>query len=326
MGKRSLAVASNGAVADAANAVVARGNAVDAVVGGVFAAAADAPGVLLGPVQILIGGAGAGLRAVDGRVRQPGRGAPRPRGFRAEDEVPRAASVGVPALPAALAAAHATAGSATLLTILGPAVDCARAASPERGALFARLAQRGPAALVDAAFSSDFLAAVGRVAGGNVTNEDLEELRPVVTAAVAYDAGSRRVARVPWLADGAERDATRAQVVLAIDAHGLVAAACYEAVLTEDGLPIPELGLVAPLLATPVRRGEPRVKPGEAHVAPAPIALVGPAGSVDMAMGVAAHAEAERLLVDAIGGLDTGLRAGLALLRGAGEVRALRPV
>ena len=64
---KSAVAASEGLVADASGALLGKGgNAVDAVVSGVFAAAGAAPGVLLGPVQILWGGAGLGLRAVDG--------------------------------------------------------------------------------------------------------------------------------------------------------------------------------------------------------------------------------------------------------------------
>ena len=96
---RAVAMASEGSAADAATAALAKGNAVDAVVAGVFAAAATSPSVLLGPVQILLGGAGLGLRAVDGRVRQAGKGAPRPRGFTPEQGVAPAARVGVPTLP-----------------------------------------------------------------------------------------------------------------------------------------------------------------------------------------------------------------------------------
>ena len=106
------AVASSPEVEAAAAEVLRRGNAVDAVVAGVFAACAGSPGVLLGPVQLLVGGAGAGLQAFDGRVRQPGIGAPRPRGLLASEEVPLAARVGVPWLLATLSAAIATAGSA----------------------------------------------------------------------------------------------------------------------------------------------------------------------------------------------------------------------
>ena len=68
----AAATATDVEVAKVAASMLPRGNAMDAVVAGVFAAAALDPSVLLGHVQFLVGGAGAGLRAVDGRARQTG--------------------------------------------------------------------------------------------------------------------------------------------------------------------------------------------------------------------------------------------------------------
>ena len=104
----ALVLGSDLEVAEVGRALLSRGNAVDSVAGAVFAAGALYPSVLLGPVQLLLGGAGAGLRAIDGRPRQPGLGNPRPRGFLPSEAVPPAARVGVPALPAALLAAVTT--------------------------------------------------------------------------------------------------------------------------------------------------------------------------------------------------------------------------
>src|SRR5579862_1370370 len=88
---QKAATASDPVVAEAAREALSRGNAVDAVVTGVLVAAARSASVLLGPLQALVGGAGAGLLAVDGRVRQPGTGAPRPRGFVEGTPIPDAA-------------------------------------------------------------------------------------------------------------------------------------------------------------------------------------------------------------------------------------------
>jgi len=94
--KPAVVIASDPEVLAAAEAALVRGNAVDAVAVGVLAAAGLHASVLLGPVQMLIGGAGAGLRAIDGRTRQPGLDNPRPRGFRPEDPIPAS---GLPAFP-----------------------------------------------------------------------------------------------------------------------------------------------------------------------------------------------------------------------------------
>ena len=297
--RRRAVAASEAHAAEAALAALERGNAMDAVAAGVLAAAAATPSVLLGPVQILVGGAGAGLRAIDGRTRQPGMGAPRPRGFREEDAIAPASRVAVPALPAAIATALATAGAGSLARALGPAVDIARGLSEARMAVLKRLAKNGVGALAEGRLADELVAAAGRAVGGLLSVDDLTRVRPVVTACAA-SAGARSMATAPWGADAARdpdaegRDASLVEVVAACDARGLVAIACYEAPL--DGVSILELGLVAPFAAAPVRRGEPRVRPGEPRAAAAPIALRVSLGAVDLALGIARAAGAERQL------------------------------
>jgi gamma-glutamyltranspeptidase/glutathione hydrolase len=176
--KTRAAVASSAEVEVAAEELLRKGNAVDAVVAGVFAAAALAPGVLLGPVQILIGGGGVGLRALDGRVRQPGIGAPRPRGFREGEEVPDGARVGVPWLPATLSVAVATAGTATFAQVIAPALALAKG-SPRHDVL-AKIASRGPRAIEERPLSGELLALAGRPSGGLLTSDDLSSPRPEI--------------------------------------------------------------------------------------------------------------------------------------------------
>jgi gamma-glutamyltranspeptidase/glutathione hydrolase len=264
-------------------------------VAGLLAAAAESPGVLLGPLQVLAAGAGAGLLAIDGRVRQPGLGVPRPRGFVAGTEVPPAARVAVPGFPFALAAAHGSLGSTGMLAVAAPAIAHARAASPERAAVIDLFARRGAAALLDDAVASEIVARAGRAAGGTLTRDDLGAVRPAV---VAQDERSLEggLLTVPWRAQGS--DATCTQVLAAGDARGLFVAACYDAPL--EGLPLPPLGLLAPLLAEPVKRGERRVRPGEPRATAAPIALRFRRGIADLAAGVAAVGDAESALDGAL--------------------------
>jgi hypothetical protein len=298
-------------VAQAARDAMTRGNAVDAVVTGVLVAAAESPGVFLGPVQLLVGGAGAGLLAVDGRVRQPGLGIPRPRGVLAGEPVPAPARIGVPALPAALATVLAALGATTLQRVAAPAVEWARARSPERADVLRRFAQRGAAAMTDDALVGELAAVAGRAAGGMLTLDDLVAVRPTLVSCDEPSLAPSGILRIPWRQGAPQGAATH--VVAVADGRGLVAIACYE--VPGDGVAIASLGLSAPAFASPVMRGEARVRPGEPRTAAAPIALRAHRGVVDLAMGLAQtedpelHLEALLAHLDEAGALLTALRA-----------------
>ena len=296
------AVASSPEVEAAAEELLRRGNALDGAIAGVFAACAISPGVLLGPVQILVGGGGSGLRAFDGRIRQPGIGAPRPRGFQPDEEVPDAARVGVPWLPATLSVAVASAGTATFAAVMGPSLALAKG-SP-RHEVLAKIAQRGPRAIEERPLSGELLALAGRTSGGLLTSDDLSSQRPEVHPASRHELRGdapralrsrapstkksaideeplpRSIIELPWATDdggapvppvGVVTIAT-ARAVLTVDRNGSFAIACWDEGV--DGLTIGELGLRAPFFAEPVMRGATRVRPGDARPAAAPIALV----------------------------------------------------
>jgi len=334
------AVGSSGEVEASAEEVLRKGNAVDAVVAGAFAACAVSPGVLLGPVQILVGGGGSGLRAVDGRVRQPGIGAPRPRGFRDEEEVPDASRVGVPWLPAALAVAVATAGTSTLAQVLAPALALAKGSA--RFDLLARLASRGPRMLEERPLATELLHAAGRPSGGLLTPEDLSSPRPVILAASRSPIvhGSRGRARhAPGSSGRATREGVRARAArdpgdaaeesrFAIELpwsnqrDGVpsppaspVAVAGARACLAVDrnggfavacwdegfdGIMLPDLEIRAPFFAEPVRRGQTRVKPGDPRAAAAPLAMVGTTAGPEVAFAACGAGDAYDVLAEAI--------------------------
>jgi hypothetical protein len=281
---RKAASASETHVAHAARDGLIRGNAVDAVVTGVLVAAADAPGVLLGPLQMLVGGAGAGLIAVDGRVRQPGRGAPRPRGFLVGEVIPEAARVGVPALPAALATALASHGTRSLLRAAAPAIEWVRTRSAERAALLELIARRGAPAMAEDSVAVELTAIAGRGAQGLLTAADLAEVRPALVRCPERALGPSGVLTVPW-SGSAGSDGKCTHVVAAADGRGLVAVACYE--VPTEGIAVPALGLVAPFAAAPVLRGRPRIAPDEPRPSSAPIALRARKGIVDLAIAIA---------------------------------------
>jgi gamma-glutamyltranspeptidase/glutathione hydrolase len=280
------AAASETHVAHAARETLTGGaNAVDAVIAGVLAAAAASPGVFLGPLQVLIAGAGAGLIAADGRLRQPGLGGVRPRGALAGAAIPAPARVAVPALPATLAAVLASFGTSTLRKLATPAIKDARAAGAKnRASVLDAFSRRGAPALADEAHATALLAVAGRAAGGLLTIDDLGEVRPEIASVVESRLRPAGWLQAPWRAEGLT--ASHVHVVAAADHKGLVCIACYES--PEDGLPIPELGLIAPAAAEPVLRGLPRVRPGEPRPAAAPIALRVRKGLTDLAFGLAA--------------------------------------
>ncbi len=307
---RRAAAASESHVAQAAREALARGNAMDAVVAGVLIAAAESPGVLLGPVQILAGGAGAGLIAIDGRVRQPGLGAPRPRGFVASEEVPEAARVGVPALPGALATALASLGTLSLRRAARPALEWARSRSPERAHVLEAFARRGAPALAEDAVAGELTAVAGRSARGLLTAEDLAAVRPDLVRCAENSLGPSGILGVPWRGRDA-LDASVTHVVAAADGRGMVALACYE--VPFDGIAVAALGLVAPRAAAPVLRGQMRVVPGKPRPAASPIALRAQRGIVDMALGMAGAHDAEDSLDVLVAAIATAVVIGEAM-------------
>jgi len=303
--KQRAAVAAMAEAEAAADELLGKGNAVDAVIAGVFAACAVTPGVLLGPVQLLVGGAGAGLLAIDGRVRQPGLGAPRPRGFLPNEEIPDASRVGVPWLPATLSAANATMGTATIAQVLAPAIALAKG-SP-RQAVLQRIAARGPRALEDHVLATELLAAFGRANGGLVTNDDLASPRPEIQKATQTKLGERVLVTLPWahVADGVvlapahEVEIARARAVLAVDRNGTFALAAWDD--PAEGLLVEPLGLRAPYFAEPVRRGQTRVRPGDPRPAAAPLALLG--ATPEIALASFGASDAYDVLSQALGAL-----------------------
>ncbi|HVH46955.1 MAG TPA: hypothetical protein VM925_31645, partial [Labilithrix sp.] len=269
---------------------------------------------------------GAGLLAIDGRVRQPGIGAPRPRGFTTAEEIPDAARVGVPWLPAAMSVAIATMGSATFNQVLSPAVSLAK--GTPRKEVLARIASRGPRAVEERPLASELLASAGRPSSGLLTTEDLASPHPEVlkaslnalemprapgaeSANKTAQGEPKVLITLPWTRLEAnlpappahDAEVSRVRAVAAVDRNATFAIACWEE--ATDGLFISELGLRAPFLAVPVRRGQTRVRPAEPRPAAGPIALVGTAGVPEVAFCAFGASDAYSVLGQAIEGLVT---------------------
>lgn len=287
------------------------GNAVDAVVFGVLAAAAAHPSVLLGPLQAIVGGAGLGLQAVDGRLRQPGKGAPRPRGFREGDVIPLAARIAVPLLPHALSSLASTYGTRTFGAACTHAgTHCDRGSALHK--VFSTLSSRGPNGVLERNFFGALESVAGRMEGGILTREDLETAMPLVLTPKPTRRGTSFVTGTPWDEPTAEHGIIH--MLLAADRNGGFAAAVFEVATT--GMDIAELGLVAPLAAAPVLRGQTRAKPGEPIPSPAPVRIWGDAAPEGI-FGTShseALAELEQIARDPIAPPDASIAGAVGLL------------
>jgi len=262
---------SNEPVCEAAAAeTLARGaSAIDAVCCAYFAAAGAYPGVLLGSVSLLLGGTGTGDRAFDGRVRQPGKNAKRPRGTLPGQEPPRAARVGVPMSAPALAVAVGYGAQSSLGRLVQHGIALAKERGAERrAAVLARIGEVGALAFSEPEFSRALVRAFGAPNGGLLTPADFARPENVDVSAARAQLDATTVLVAPW-ADAAETPFVRGAGVVAVDVKGVFCAAVFDC--QPEAAPIAELELSAPLVAAPTLRGVPRVSPGLPVNAPAPL-------------------------------------------------------
>jgi gamma-glutamyltranspeptidase/glutathione hydrolase len=279
------AAASEGVAANAAQAVIdAGGTAVDAVIAGFFGAAGASEGVLFAPAVAIVAGFGAGGRLYDGRPAQPGKGAPRPRGFVDEASIPAAARVAVPRSIGMLMLLSGVRGRATLSELARAGVESADASgNKKRAALIRRVGAAGVLALRAPEIERALLAAGGVVAGGALTAADLEETAPSEGEAAATSLEDNLTVYTPPFAADPAGDAV-AEAIVACDGRGTIAALAY--VPARKGLAIPDLEISLDLSAVPVRRGVTRVSPGTVLPARAPIAIAVQPGSFSAAVGL----------------------------------------
>ncbi len=148
--------------------------------GGLFAAAGGYSGVLLSPLTILVAGIGTGGRAFDGRLRQPGLGTKRPRGFLPDEPVPVAARVAVPGGIAAAAVANAYDGAKSLGSLVKHGILRAeRAGADARAEVLGRVRSAGQVALSEQSFMRPFLRLAGPSEGGLITQSDFANVSDV---------------------------------------------------------------------------------------------------------------------------------------------------
>ncbi len=257
------------------------GTAVDGLCAGILALAATHPSVLLGAGTILLGGMGEGQLAIDGRARQPGLGAQRPRGFTDGQPIPDGARVAAPTLPSAIVLAHAGRGERTLthLSRIALASASQSASVPaNRGESIRAFGREGSNFLRGGGIRSALLAATARSRGGMLTEGDLDGAHGEVVAARTMERGKRSFSIAPWcVLDGgldgglgADAPSEPLSVIVVADARGALAIAVV--LVPALGISLDETGLIAPLLASPVMRGVTREAPASIIAVPAPIA------------------------------------------------------
>lgn len=279
----------------------AGGDAAGAVITGFFAAAGAYPGVLLGPATALLADPGAArARAFDGRVCQPGGGPRRARGWLPGARAPDAARVGVAHAGGCLLLCGRYAPTFSPRRWLAPGIAAAGAAGKgQRASVLESVSRLGAAALQSGSVARALLHAVGPVAGGLLTQHDLDGVRTRDCEAACKSAdtpldgppsGTRPdtilEARAPWatspptgLTGHWQAQRQRQLALIATDAAGRVAGVVFDC--AEEGFPIEELALLAPFLASPPVRGEPRIAPGQPLPSPAPLCIeLGPRGPV----------------------------------------------
>jgi hypothetical protein len=133
-----------------------------------------------------------------------------------------------------------------------------------RAAALTRVGEVGALAFSEPELSRALVRAFGAPNGGSVTPADFA--RPTGLDVPAARSGERLTA--PWAAE-ATAPFVRGASVSAIDVNGMFVAAAFEC--QPDALYVEELELSAPQLAIPTLRGVPRVAPGAAIAAAAPL-------------------------------------------------------
>jgi gamma-glutamyltranspeptidase/glutathione hydrolase len=272
MTRHFRATGSQAVAVDAANEfLLDSGSAVGAVLSGFFADAGVRAGVLLGPLVVIVAGVGNGVRVFDGRLRQPGIGAKRPRGFTGEAAIPDAARVAVPHAIGAAVVAHAYDRTSSFAEVVKRGVREARQRGAEaRAEVLHGVQSQGARCLSSPQVARWLMLAAGVSEGGLLTAADLASV-PDLDLMARPHPELPTWSEVPWAREEPMRNGEGGDVLCAVDKRGIFAGAVYRC--AQDGVVIQELGLEAPRAATPVLRGVPRLTPGIGLSAPVAVAI-----------------------------------------------------
>lgn len=234
---------------------------------GYLAAAGYHPGVLLSSAAILVHGLGVS-RAFDGRLRQPGIGSRRPRGFVKGEHVPQSAYITAPQIVPAMYVALGYDEDRRSGELFKAAVaNAKRGGASRRAALLTRIKELGARTFVDPSIHRHLLHLAAPAQGGQLGAKDFEPLNVIDVPTVVSNStemaapSGQTYVDFPWSRATAPRPNCEPGYISAVDRRGMGVLICYER--TVSGAEVEELDLLAPLSAIPTLRGVSRVPPGQ---------------------------------------------------------------
>jgi gamma-glutamyltranspeptidase/glutathione hydrolase len=271
------AISNHPVAQDAADeCLLAGGTAVDAVLAAYFALAGATPWALLAPLTILVAGSGSGVRAVDGRARQPGLGIERPVRYSDEAAAPLLARASAPATAAAVSVASSMFGHEPLprLATLGARIARKQGAR-ERAALITRFGSARAWVLQDRTFLAEVAERVPRFEGALLQPADLAiEGADVLPCEPSLKLAGVQAALPPWhdlAAPSASSTDPSPLLVLASERGNLAALFLHH---PGRAIPLFEGEVELPAVGQPVLRGVPRLKPGSPLPLAVPLAVL----------------------------------------------------
>jgi hypothetical protein len=261
---------------DAAQACLdAGGTAIDAALAGYFAISGAISWALLAPVTVAMAGSGTGLRFVDGRCRQPGKGIDKPVRYADDSKVPPAVRAAVPGSISAITIGAAPFARETTVALASYGIQVAlKEGATARAELIERVGQAKAWALLDRGFLAEMNERVPRFEGALLGELDLAEVPADVIAGQPVAEGPFSMAKAPWADDPAMAGVEEGQrlFVLAADNWGGLAGVLIEGARHTVSLFGGEVDL--PGLAVPLLKGVPRPKPGATLPMSAPLGIL----------------------------------------------------
>lgn len=280
----------------------AGGSAVDAVLAAYFAFAGATSWGLLAPVSILLAGSGSGIRAIDGRARQPGQGIERPIRYDNRESAPLIARASAPATVAAIGTAATMFGQETLSSLaLNGARIARKLGARKRAELITRIGSAKSWMLQDRSFLHEIAERVPRFEGALLQPSDLAiGNTEVAPCEASHSLAGSQAALFPWhdpsapaplpttplpstvelLAEGVELDTSSHflglsgsfRLLTLVTERGSLAALLLQQ--PEHTIALFDGEVDLPVLGQPVLKGVPRLRPGSPLPLSAPLAVL----------------------------------------------------